>query len=109
MKKSIFKFSQWAMFIAVMGSSVSAFCHSEPVHSKEAKLEKMYVDLSNIHFDQKDMYVYLNEEWVGTNAIYSDAEGFYIIETQGGWTCGSCGYYNEGNNWTCDDCGRRRD
>jgi hypothetical protein len=42
------------------------------------------------------------------NAVYTDADGFYILETKGGWTCGYCGHYNEGNIWTCDVCSMRR-
>lgn len=77
--------------------------------SHQDKIEKRYIDPSNVCFEQKEIYVQLDQNWVVTNAVYADADGFYILEAKGGWTCGYCSYYNEGNTWTCDNCGKRRD
>jgi hypothetical protein len=76
---------------------------------QQAEFEKRYIDPNNVSFEQSEMYVQSDQGWVVTNALYTDANGFYILETKGGWTCSYCGYYNEGNIWTCEGCGRRRD
>ncbi len=52
MKKSLFNFLQYSMFIAVMGCSLSAFGEVQPVNSKEAKLEIKHIDASYIQYDQ---------------------------------------------------------
>jgi hypothetical protein len=109
MKRPIFKFLQISIFLSAIGIFISAFSHEKSTNHQEMKIEKIYIDPSKIYFDQKQMYIYLNQDWVGTNAIYSDSEGVYIIETQGGWTCGYCGNYNEDNGWTCNVCNRKRD
>ncbi len=70
---------------------------------------KVYVKPENVMFDKDDIYVRLNQNWVQTNALYSDAAGLYMIDSQGAWTCGRCNYYNTSNDWTCDNCGRRRE
>jgi hypothetical protein len=79
--------------------------------STQARLEKVkrYIDPRNVRFEQKEMHVQVDQNWVITNAIYTDADGFYVLETKGGWTCGYCSYYNEKNNWTCDNCGKKRE
>lgn len=71
--------------------------------------EKKYINANQLHFDQTGIYVQMDQNWVSTNAVYTDANGFYILETKGGWTCGYCGKYNEGNIWTCENCGKRRE
>lgn len=110
MKKSIFKFIQCTLLLCTSASSLPAFCHTnQNIDQEEVQLEKIYIDSSNIQIDKKQIYVYLDEDWVPTNAIYSDTQGTYIIQTKGGWTCSRCDYYNEDNNWTCDKCGARRD
>lgn len=90
-----------------------ANCHvadnKEMFNPCQERIEKRYVDPSNVRFAQKEMYVQLDQDWVVTNAVYTDSTGFYILEAKGGWTCGYCTFYNEGNGWTCDNCGRKRD
>jgi hypothetical protein len=83
--------------------------HAQMSDPHQAKIEKRYIDPNNVRFEQKEMYVQLDQNWVITNAVYTDADGFYILETKGGWTCGYCGNYNEGSYWVCERCGRRRD
>ncbi len=76
-----------------------------PDSSQKAKI---YLHPENIVFHGKDIYVLLNQNWIQTNAIFSDNSGIYMYDNKGGWTCGYCGYYNEGSYWTCDRCGKRR-
>lgn len=83
--------------------------HVQVSDSKQERIEKRYINPNQVQFGQKEMYVQMGEDWVVTNAVYTDAEGFYILETKGGWTCGYCGGYNEGSYWTCEVCGKRRD
>ena len=83
--------------------------HARMSDPQQSKQEKRYIDPNNIHFEQKEMYVQLDQNWVVANAVYTDTNGFYILETKGGWNCGNCGKYNEGNNWTCEKCGKRRE
>jgi hypothetical protein len=92
-----------------VGSRAAENCSCAGHDQNQAKVEKRYIDPSQVQFNQKEMYVQLDQNWVATNAVYTDADGFYILEAKGGWTCGGCGNYNEGNLWTCDRCGRRRD
>jgi hypothetical protein len=92
-----------------VGCRVVENCSGADHDQNQPKLEKRYVDPSQVHFDKKEIYVQLDQNWVATNAVYTDADGFYILEAKGGWTCGYCTFYNKGNGWTCDNCGRKRD
>jgi len=74
------------------------FCFKSYAHENmqlsdphQAKIEKKYIDPNSVRFEQKEMYVQLDQNWVVTNAVYTDSNGFYILETKGGWTCGYCG------------------
>ncbi len=69
---------------------------------------KIYVDSNKIVFDNKEIHVCLNQNWVQTNAVFADANGFYIVDEKGGWTCGFCGYYNTTSLRYCDNCDRER-
>ncbi|MCX6989754.1 MAG: hypothetical protein NTX49_01620 [Chlamydiae bacterium] len=69
---------------------------------------KIYINPEHVMFRGKDMYVSLNQNWVQTSALFSDSEGMYIFDSQGGWTCGACNYYNTSSIWSCDRCGKRR-
>lgn len=69
---------------------------------------RIYIHPENVMFDKHEIYVRLNQNWVQTNALYSDAHGLYMIDEQGGWTCGKCNNYNTKNQWTCERCGRSR-
>ena len=73
----------------------AVFCCKSYAHENARMIEKKYIDPNNVRFEQKEMYVQIDQNWVVTNAVYTDTNGFYILETKGGWTCGYCGYYSQ--------------
>ena len=60
----------------------------------------------NIHFQDKDIYVYTDNHWLPTKAVHSDAEGLCVIVDS--WMCGFCHYMGSKSIYTCENCGRRR-
>jgi len=67
----------------------------------------MYIDPNNIRFDQKDIFVYLNQNWIKTNAIYSDENGLFIPVND--WICGVCHRENKRQMFECEYCHSRRE
>ncbi len=67
---------------------------------------KVYINPENITFSGKDMYVCVNQNWIQTNALFSDIHGIYFYDNYSGWNCPRCGKYNT-DKWQCSKCGYR--
>jgi len=105
------RFSMKHKILSIIFLMMATVSQAHEGHSKvESTTEetKTYIDPTNIQFNNKQIYVRLNQDWVQTNAVFSDATGLYIVSNKGGWTCGYCAYYNTTNLWVCDNCGRPR-
>lgn len=98
-------------FLGIANISQAYECHSQISH--QAKMEpktdnKTYIDSNKIMFENKEIYVCLNQNWLKTDAVYSDTNGYYIVNDKGGWTCSVCGFYNTMSLRYCDNCHRER-
>ncbi len=71
---------------------------------------KIYVQPKDITFKDNEIYVFLNQNWVKTNTVYTDAQGLFVDSSKIGWTCSYCGWYNTDNIYVCENprCGRQR-
>jgi hypothetical protein len=100
------------LFLTIAGVSQARENHAQI--GNQTKIDsvqtesKTYIDSDKVLFGDKEIYVCLNQNWVRTNAIFSDASGFYIVNDKGGWTCSFCGYYNTTSLRYCDSCNRER-
>ncbi len=111
MRMKTLKLLQFAMFLICFGYSSLSFCADGSIGERQEKRiskGKRYVDASHLHFDKNDIYVLMEKNWMKTDAVFSDENGFYVIDPVGAWICAGCGYYNTSNNWSCDGCGRRK-
>lgn len=73
----------------------------------DSKITKMYIEPNQIQFDENNIYVCINQNWTRTTALYTDRNGFYIVDEQGGWTCPRCNTYNT-SPYDCIRCGYSR-
>ena len=72
---------------------------------------KFYVDANKIVFQGHEILVGMGEEWIATNAIHSDDQGFYITDARWPWTpffCNTCHLTNPPFNFACERCGTPR-
>ncbi len=102
----VMKFSFFFLFIAIC-CAVNA--NEKTIHTLASNITKTYIDPNNIQFDNNNIYVCVNQNWVQTNAVCKDEQGLYIIDEQGAWKCSYCKQWTDSNPWTCDFCGRRRE
>ena len=101
---------------AFIFGNVAAFCNDHSMHLKKAgvpkrsqlieTVEKIYVNLQDVLFQEKNMYANINNHWIPINQIHLDENGYYIVDE---WMCGKCGYTKSRGVWSCDNCGTRRD
>jgi len=97
------KFRNMCLFF-IMSSLGSLYAQEGSI----AKKDRLYIGSGDVAFKNNEIYVSVNNNWVQTNAVYSDTSGVYVDQNSIGWTCGY-GHYNTTNVWTCDKCGRRRE
>lgn len=69
--------------------------------TKESKITKIYIDPNNIQFDEKHIYVCIDQEWIQVSAIFTDKLGFFIVNEQQAWTCPRCNFYNTKLTYKC--------
>lgn len=98
-----------SFLLFIMICTASYANKNEPTDVKAHKITKLYIDPNNIRFDEKNIYVYINQSWVKTSGIFTDELGFYIVNEQGTWTCPKCGWRNTDpyqckNPRGCDYC-----
>lgn len=98
------KFGSFFLFVVICCTA----CASEKsTHTIAPRITKTYIDPSNVQFDKNNIYVCVSQNWMQTNAICTDEQGFYIIDEQGGWNCPMCGTYNT-SSYECRKCDYRR-
>ena len=100
MKSNIRNYLRWATFLICLGYSSLAPCTTKPVNDASIKI---YVEPENISLCGKEIYVCIQQNWLRTSALFSDAAGVYV----NGWTCPRCSANNTGT-WSCESCGYRR-
>ena len=83
-------------------------CYSTSAWGAE---DKYYVDPQSVVFKDNTILVAIGQDWVVTNAVYTDADGFYIQEAKWPWTpfiCKECRKANPPYNLVCEVCGTPR-
>ena len=84
-----------------------AMCALACIQAEEAKIaekDRLYVEPHQIAIQNNLIHVSVGNNWMQTDALYSDASGLYVDSHQIGWTCGRCGHYNTTNLYVCDKC-----
>ena len=69
------------------------------------KSEKIYLSPVDIQIGQKEIFVYINNNWVQTSMLHSDPSGIYVENPNfSAWLCDRCGRWTTG--WfVCEWCG----
>jgi len=80
-------------------SSLSADCVNDPVVQEYE--EKLYFDTNDLEIGDNLMYIHLEDNWIATNVIRTDQQGFYIF----GNDITDCGITGEREKkWKCPYC-----
>ncbi len=105
----------FSLLVLLMASTTQAYAYldssqeaAKPRMDISSNPSKIYVSAQNVQFANQEMHVYINQNWIKTEALFSDASGLYIVDSKGGWTCGFCGYYNTTSTRYCDNCDKER-
>lgn len=78
--------------------------------------EKIYVHSNQVSVSQNGIYVNVNNQWIPTDSLHTDAQGIYVMsdalvdEKKWGpmyWICPECGYQNSFTSNACENCGHR--
>ena len=76
--------------------------------SQEPTIQKLYIDPANVIFDSHEIHVCVDSNWMTTDAVFTDVNGFYINADKGGWNCPRCQNWETTNLFTCSKCGYQR-
>lgn len=93
MKKTIVSLICAALTIAT--SSWSDQDDRSPTHSE--KQEKVYISPDHLQFNNHQMHVFHDDNWIQVHAIYSDSNGLFIDRKQASpetWYCNNCRTYH---------------
>lgn len=90
-----------SFFLFIMICSISYANKNESIDVKTQKITKLYIDPNSIQFDEKNIYVCINQNWVQVSAIFTDELGFFIVNEQQPWTCPRCDFYNKKLTYKC--------
>lgn len=107
---------------SLMSDEVSENC---PING-----DRIYVESSDLSFENNGMWAKINGEWIPVEAIMRDGFGLCVIcaPVTTGWSCGWCNWYNppktvansgpeycencrspkpaNKSNWYCSNCGK---
>lgn len=74
--------------------------------SENKSEDRIYLDGNQIAFQNNQLFVFVENQWTTTNALFSDANGVYILARKWyePWECGYCGAVNPPTNFVCWNC-----
>jgi hypothetical protein len=75
----------------------------------DGTLRKVYFEHENITFEQDKVFVNYNNQWLQTDQLKEDQNGYYIFARDialGFWLCDICGRANEPWQFVCKTCGQ---
>ena len=91
-------------FLAAISALSCGHCSEEPTFDS---CEKIYVEPNQISFSKNGIFVYLDNAWLATEAVHSDASGIYVSNFGhskfAGWNCPKCGFFN---SWLVNQCAK---
>ncbi|MES2273361.1 MAG: hypothetical protein V4487_04145 [Chlamydiota bacterium] len=101
-----------ALFLGVAGMMLPMVSHGQSVDKSEP--QKVYIKPAQLLFEDREIFVYVEEQWVLVNAVHSDALGLFVTPLIANypwtrWLCPECGYNNNGADKTCqkEDYGKK--
>jgi hypothetical protein len=90
-------------FLTCVALAITMFAWSEQAHSnltRSSESEKIYITPGQLHFDNNNIYVLHNNDWLQVNALYSDGKDLFIERKQPSpetWYCSVCRTYHSGD------------
>ncbi len=94
--------------LALFTLSVAGYCLEGQTHDLH---NKTYVQPNQVALSESGIFVFLENAWIPTEALHSDASGMYVTnlldEKLLGWRCPKCGYWNSWLVNTCAKCSYR--
>jgi hypothetical protein len=83
------------------------FCFASLYCENKAE-DRIYLDGSQIAIKNSQLLVFVENQWAPTNALFSDANGVYILGRKWyePWECGYCGAVNPPTRLVCWNCNR---
>ena len=89
----------WALFAILCFASLYS-------HNKIE--DRIYLDGSHIAINNNQLFVCIENQWMPTDALFSDANGVYVLGRKWyePWECSYCGAVNPPTRLVCWNCNR---
>lgn len=86
----------------------SLLCCFGSLHSGEPAKDKLYLQEGQFAIHGSQFFVFVENQWEPTEALFSDKNGIYILARKWyePWDCSYCGVTNPPHRLTCWNCGR---
>ncbi|MES2272913.1 MAG: hypothetical protein V4487_01830 [Chlamydiota bacterium] len=92
-----------AFIICFVNILASAALHGEGISRVDS--EKIYIDPLDVAIVGKEIMICLNNEWIPSSAVRSDARGLYLEWSDYlRWLCPRCRWNNDPQNDFCEKC-----
>lgn len=83
------------------------YCFST-LYSENTTEERIYLDSHQIAINDNQLFVFIANQWVSTDALFADVNGIYTLGRKWyePWECGYCGAVNPPTRIVCWNCNR---
>ncbi len=87
---------------------LSLFCCFASLYCTEQVEDKIYLTNEQVSIQDQQLFVFVENQWRPTNALFSDGNGVYILARSWyePWECSFCGAVNPPHRFVCWNCGR---
>ena len=105
--KRIELFLFWEVFMR-FGVVFSSLCFFASLFGENKTEDRIYLNKNQIAIDGNHLFVFIDNQWKPTEALFSDANGVYVLGRKWyePWDCAFCGATNPPHHLVCWNCGR---